>query len=166
MTRVNYHLRVVAAILFGFSHPEQPIWKCTVCYVIYTAATAETQRRHSGQTFAHVQRCNDHKQRNGTNAPYPPNKWPHYAAVLVYQLAIMVDVLLGTMRSQTSYHQPHKPIIHGVLKAYNLCRWAQNRMVSQQGYPYLNKLHVQKVWSFSFPWICFLYLLLNRRKAT
>ena len=42
MTCVNYRLRVVAAILFGFSHPEQPILKCTVCCAIDTAATAET----------------------------------------------------------------------------------------------------------------------------
>ena len=42
MTRVNYRLRVVTAILFGYSHPEQPILKYAVCCVIDTAATAET----------------------------------------------------------------------------------------------------------------------------
>ena len=28
MIRANYYLRVVAAILFGFSHPEQPSLNC------------------------------------------------------------------------------------------------------------------------------------------
>ena len=60
--------------------------------------------------------------------------------------------ILGSKRSQTNYNQPRKPIIHGVLKAYNLFRWAQNRMANQQGCPYLNKLHVQKDSSF----VCFL----------
>ena len=87
--------------------------------------------------------------------PYPPSKWTHFTAVLVCWLAIIIDALLWTKQSQTSYNQPHKSIIHGVLKAYNLFRWAQNRMVNQQGYPYLNKLHVQKVWSLSFPLFCF-----------
>ena len=87
--------------------------------------------------------------------PYPPNKWTRFTAVLLCWLAIIIDALLWTKQSQTSYNQPHKSIIHGVLKAYNLFRWAQNRMVNQQGYPYLNKLHVQKVWTFSFPLFCF-----------
>ena len=79
MIRVDYYLRVVAAIIFGFSHPEKPSLKCIVCWRFDTAATALTQR----QTSAHVQRRNDHKQRNGTNVPYPPSKCIHFAAVSV-----------------------------------------------------------------------------------
>ena len=95
-----------------------------------------------------------------TNAPYPPSTWTHFAAVLVCRLAITVDALSGTKRSQTSCKEPHKPIINGVLKAYNLFRWAQNRMVNQQRCPYLNKLHVWKVSRFPFPYFCFLLKIL------
>ena len=139
MIHTNYYLRILAAILFGFALAEQPSLKPVYGLLAFSTErrqrrqrrhsrdTAETQRRHSGQTSAHVQRCNDHQQRNGMNAPYPPSEWTHSAAVLVCRLAITVDTLLGIKRSQTSYKQPHKSIIHGVLKAYNLFRWAQKQ---------------------------------------
>ena len=54
--------------------------------------------------------------------PYPPNKCIHFAAVSVCRLAIVED-LLGSKRSQTSYNQPGKPVIHGVLKVESQIEW-------------------------------------------
>ena len=57
MIRANYYLRIEATILFGFGRTEQPTPKPMNSLLAFS--TQRRQLGHSGQTFAHVQRCND-----------------------------------------------------------------------------------------------------------
>ena len=54
-----------------------------------------------------------------------------------------------TKFSHTSSKQPHKPVSHGVLEAYNFFGKTQNRMVNHQ--------HTRNWKSFPFPFYCFLF---------